>query len=259
MRNRRGMTVLELMIVLAIIGGGMFLLRTGFRAMTKADLVENSTELSAILRRTSQLAVETGQLHRVTFDLDKHVYAVEQCQGTSTIQMNEALRPDDEKTKRAIDKGKERLREVPAEHLAGDPEAATKNAIAIAGHHIADKMCMYVEEGLTGDVVKDSNPQKAWIRTLRSAKGIKLKEIWVQHLDDSVTKGQTAIYFFPNGTAEKAVVEITDGSETFTVLVHGLTGRVVLEDGTLRDVNDHMLKNVLGDKDKDRDGEAAKP
>jgi prepilin-type N-terminal cleavage/methylation domain-containing protein len=259
MKRSKGMTVLELMIVLAIIGAGMFLLRTGFRVMTKADLVENSTELSAILRRTSQLSVETGMLHRVTFDLDKNMYAVEQCEGTSTIQMNEALRPDDEATKRAIEKGKDKLREVPMDQIAGDPEQATKNAIAIAGHHIADRMCTYVEDGLSGDAEKDSHPEKAWVRALRAGKGIKFKEIWVQHREDSISKGQVAIYFFPNGSSEKAIVEITDGSDVFSVVVYGLSGRDILKDGELRDVNDHMLKNVLGDKDEQRDGEAAHP
>jgi ATP-dependent RNA helicase DeaD len=42
-----GMTVLEIMIVLAIIGGGAILVRSGFRMISKADLVENSTELAA--------------------------------------------------------------------------------------------------------------------------------------------------------------------------------------------------------------------
>jgi hypothetical protein len=39
----------------------------------------------------------------------------------------------------------------------------------------------------------------------------------------------------------------------FTVLVYGLTGRVELHDGALKDVNDHMLKNVMGDKDAKRE------
>ena len=93
------------------------------------------------------------------------------------------------------------------------------------------------------------------MRKLRKDKGIKFKEIWVEHRDDSATKGQVAIYFFPLGGAEKAVIELTDGSEVFTVLVFGLTGRVELHDGTLRDVNDHMLKNVMGDKDAKREGQ----
>src|SRR5688500_820801 len=228
MRTQRGMTILELMIVLAIMGAGIFLVRSGFRMLTKADLVENSTELAGVLRRTSQLAIEKGEMHRVLLDVDKQIYAVEMCQGSKQLQRNEQVRPDDEATKRALEKGQDRLKGVSTEALASDPEDATKRALMIAGHHIADRMCAPVDDP-SSDV-----EGKGWIRTLRAPKGIKFKEVWVQHKDDSTTKGQVAIYFFPSGSAEKALVEITDGSDTFTVLVHGHSGRVELRDGTLR-------------------------
>lgn len=247
MRPERGMTILELMIVMAILGAGIFLVRSGFRMLTKADLVESSTEVAAVLKRTGQLAIEKGEMHRVLFDVDKQIFAVEVCTGARTIQRNEKVRPDEEETKRAIEKGTERLKGVPLDMMAADPETATKQALMIAGHHIADRTCVPVDDP------SDDAAGKGWIRTLRAAKGIKFKEIWVQHKDDSTTKGQVAIYFFPTGSSEKAVVEITDGSDTFTVVVHGLTGRVELKDGTLRDVNDHMLRNALGDKEKPRE------
>lgn len=248
------MTVLELMIVLAIIGGGVVLVRSGFRMITKADLVENSSELAAVMKRTAQLAIEKGEMHRIVFDMDKQLYGVEVCQGAATLQRNEALRPDDEAAKRALERGKQRLQGMPPEALASDPAMATKQALMLAGSHIADRQCVSIDDSISGD----ANGKK-WVRALRANKGIKFKEIWVQHKDDSVTKGQVAIYFFPTGSSEKAVVEITDGSETFSVLVYGLTGRVQLKDGPLRDVNDHMLRNALGDKATDRDGEGARP
>jgi type II secretory pathway pseudopilin PulG len=251
------MTVLELMIVLAIIGGAAFLMRTGFRAFTKADLVEDSTDLAAVLRRASALAVEHGQLHRVLLDLDKGGYAVEVCEGQTTIQRNELVRPDEDAKKRALDKGKEKLAQgntsgASATMLAGgDPETATKRALAIAGHHVADKVCAPVPDPTTGDATG-----KGWVRPLKTGRGIKFKEIWVQHRDESVTKGQVAIYFFPLGSSEKAVIEMTDGDETFSILVYGLTGRVELRDGVLRDVNDHMMRNAMGDKDAKREDQA---
>ena len=52
-----------------------------------------------------------------------------------------------------------------------------------------------------------------------------------------------------------AVIEVTDESETFSVLVHGLTGRVQLKDGALENVNEHMMRNIMGDKDAERDAE----
>ena len=250
-RLARGMTVLEIMIVLAIIGGLFFVVRSGFRLVTKADLVEDSTELTAVLRRASELAVEHGELHRVVLDLESQAYLVEVCQGQVAIARNELLKADDEDTKRALERARERLAGLPSDALAtGDPEEATKRAAALAGHHIADRVCKPADNSVTGDA-----NGKGWLRKLRKDKGVKFKEVWVAHRDDSASKGQVAIYFFPMGSSEKSVIELTDGSEVFTVLVFGLTGRVELHDGSLRDVNDHMMKNVMGDRDAKREAD----
>jgi prepilin-type N-terminal cleavage/methylation domain-containing protein len=248
-RSPRGMTVLEIMIVLAIVGGLFFIMRSGFRLMTKADLVEDANGLTAVMRRTSQLAVEHGDLHRVVLDLEAQSYVVEVCQGQVAVARNELVRADDEETKRALERGRQRLNGLPSDALAtGDPEESTRRASALAGHHVADRVCKPADDSITGDA-----SGKGWLRKLRKDKSVKFKEVWVAHRDESVTKGQVAVYFFPLGGAEKAVIELTDGSEVFSVLVFGLTGRVELHDGALRDVNEHMLKNVMGDKDKARE------
>lgn len=247
-RSHRGMTLLEIMIVLAILGGLAFIARSGFRLLTKADLVEDANELTAVMRRASQLAVEHGDLHRVVLDLDNQGYVVEVCQGQIAIARNELVKADDEDTRRALERGRQRLTGVPSDAAtAGDPGEATRRAAALAGHHIADRMCRPADDSVTGDA-----SGKGWLRRLRKDK-VKFKEIWVQHRDDSVTKGQVAIYFFPLGGAEKSVIELTDGSEVFSVLVYGLTGRVELHDGVLRDVDDHMLRNSMGNKDTKRE------
>jgi prepilin-type N-terminal cleavage/methylation domain-containing protein len=259
MKRARGMTVLELMIVLAIIGGSAVLVRSGFRMITKADLVEDATGLAAIMKRTSQLAIEHGEMHRVTFDLDKNFYVIEVCQGATAIQRNEILKVNDEDKRRAMERGRAQLQNLPSDALqVGDPEEATKRATALSGHHIADRQCAPAQDTITGTSFAGEGSAKAqqakgWVRTLSVGKGVKFKEIWVQHRDESATKGQVAVYFFPTGAAEKAVIEMTDGSETFTVLVFGLTGHVELKDGVLRDVNDHMMRNALGDKDAKRE------
>ena len=243
------MTVLEIMVVLAIIGGLFYVVRSGFRIVTKADLVEDASELTAVMRRASQVAVEHGELHRVVLDLETQAYVVERCEGQAVIVRNEQLQGDDDETKRAIERGKQRLANLPSDALAsGDPEEATRRATALAGHHIADRTCKPATDSVTGNA-----SGKGWLRKLRKDKGVKFKQVWVQHRDDGVTKGQVAIYFFPVGSSEKSVIELTDGSEVFSVLVYGLTGRVELHDGELRDVNDHMMKNAMGDKDAKRE------
>lgn len=248
-RSQVGMTVIEIMVVLAIIGGLFFVARSGFRLLTKADLVEDANGLTAVMRRASQLAVEHGELHRIVLDLDSQAYVVEVCQGQVAVARNELLKTNSEETKRALERARTRLSGLPPDALAvGDAEEATRRAAALAGHHVADRACRPADDSITGDT-----NGKGWIRKLHKDKGVKFKEIWVQHRDDSATKGQVAIYFFPVGSAEKSVIELTDGNEVFSVLVFGLTGRVELRDGALRDINDHMLKNVMGDKDAKRE------
>lgn len=250
-KSARGMTVLELMIVLAIIGGAAFLARTGFRMVTKADLVESSTELTAIMRRTSQLAITHNELYRVVIDFEKGIYVVENCKGQTAIMRDEQLRPDEDAKKRALEKGKDQMIGLPPDAFAaGDPDEATRRVTALAGQHVADKTCSPATDSISGD-----SKGKGFIRALNGAKGIKFKEIWVQHATDSVTKGQVAIYFFPNASAEKAVIELTDGDAIFSVLVYGMTGRVELRDDKLHDVNEHMLRNVMGDRDQKREGD----
>jgi hypothetical protein len=259
---------------LAIVAGMAFIIRNGFRYITKADLVEDATQLSAFMKRASQLAIEHGEMHRVVIDFEKHKYGIEACKGTTTLVRNEKIKNDDEETKRALERGKQRMQDLPTDAFAaGDPDESMKRTMAVSGHHIADKQCGPAASNLISGITsgrpcdKDDDCEKglsckekqcaidgsAFNRKLKSEKGIKFKEVWVQHRDDSETKGQVAIYFFPAGSAEKAVVELTDGGTIFTILVHGLTGRIELKDGQLRDADEHMLRNALGDKDAERE------
>lgn len=251
MRKQAGMTLMEVMIVLAIIGLGAMLVHRGFRSITRADMVENATELAQLAKRASTISLEQTSMHRLLIDLDKNVYVIEECTGAATVQHNETVRADPEALKKAQQKGQEKLRDLPADAFAaGDPEEATKRALAVSGAHLSDHECGPVKDGISGDVTG-----KGYQRALAANKGVKFKRVFVQHMDKPVDKGQVAIYFYPQGQAEKAIVEITDGDETFSVLIYGLTGRVELMDGSLRDPDDHMLKNIMGDKDlKPREG-----
>lgn len=251
--------------MIAILGVMMYVMRTAFNRVTKADLVEDVDELAAMLRRTSQLAIESGEQHRVVFDVEKGVYRIEVCQGAIGLVRQQAVekeQDDKEKTEEAIKRGKERLRDLPEDALAvGDPDEAVKRAKAISGHHIADRTCMPATEYVSGvnhgihkQVVQAGEQPSQWIRNLNAKAGIKFAEIWVQHRDDGVKEGEVAIYFFPSGSAEKAVIELQDDDKDYrTVMVNGLTGRVTQKSDRLADVDEVMLRNVLGDKNKERE------
>jgi prepilin-type N-terminal cleavage/methylation domain-containing protein len=252
-RPNSGLTLLEIMIVIAIIGLVLAVMGPGMRTITHGDLVDDTNELVGYLRRASQLSIEHGEQMRVLMDVDTGNYIIEECKGQATLAKNqEVIRADADKIKAAQAKGQDRLRDLPQDALAvGDADEAMKRAIAIAGHHINDRTCEPVKGGSTGD-----DNGKDWLRQLHAANKIKFKEIWVQHKDDKTVKGQVAVYFYPNGSAEKAVIILGEDEKTYrTILIYGLTGWIQEKHGRLEDVDDHMLRNAMGDRDKKRETE----
>src|SRR2546427_10463092 len=112
------MTVLEMMIVLAVIALATLLLGGAVAGLTKDAIVENSNELVAIMRRARTLAIEHGELHRVTIDVDKGAYVVEVCKGSLALKRNEGLRADEEQKKLALERAKARLQGMPTDTSA---------------------------------------------------------------------------------------------------------------------------------------------
>jgi type II secretory pathway pseudopilin PulG len=250
--RQHGITVLEMMIVVAIIGGFAYIAAGAFRMVTKADLVDDAQHIAAVMRRTSQLATETGQLHRVVLDFEHKKFAVEVCEGDLTVHRGEAEEKVSPRTREdRLQMARERLQEQTKQAAAAvptSPEDEMKRAAALAGQHVGGAACQPVGAGAaSGDA-----EGRGLDGELQAYRGIKFREVWVQHSEDSVTADTVAVHFFPIGSAEKAIVSLTDGGATYSILVHGLTGRIELVDGEIRDPDEHMMRNAEGDKDAER-------
>ena len=256
MRRDRGITVLEMMIVIAIIGLISYVGYGAIRRLTRADLVADTNHLGALMSRASELAGETGKLHRVTIDFDQDAAYVEACEGTMAMtrvkagdkpltEKEAAARIQDAKGKLQANKSASAMqRGFTATTTPGDE---TKMAAALAGHHIGDQTCTPVKDVWSGD-----SEGRPLIFQFAKENSIKPKEVWVQHRDDSVTAGKVEIYFFPLGSAEKAIVSITDGSDIYSVKVHGITGTIETVDGDVKDVDEYMHHDVTGQREADR-------
>jgi general secretion pathway protein H len=59
------------------------------------------------------------------------------------------------------------------------------------------------------------------------------KDVWIEHLYERMTKGKVALYFYPGGMTEEALITLTDddeGERTLTLVVSSLTGEVSVEE-----------------------------
>lgn len=83
------MTLLELLVVLAVVGLLMALGVRGVRWLRSSSLRETTTEIAAVLRGTYNLATMSATHHRVLFDLDEQTYRVEACEGEVVLTRTE--------------------------------------------------------------------------------------------------------------------------------------------------------------------------
>lgn len=246
-RGQRGMTVLELMITLAVIGFLMILGYNGVRYVRKSDLREDTTEVAAVLRAAYNMATTTVKHHRVVFDLDEQTYRIEMCEGNIALKLKER----EEILKKGDAEAAEELVE-PASTLppelaqAMSPEEAARTAAALSGSALGTARCKPPELP-TGDA-----DGRGAMRRIRTDRGLKIRTIHVQHLEDAQSSGIVYLNFFPLGRAEKAVIEIGDvDGNSYTLLVHGLTGRVEFRSDEV-DPDDHMMRRADGDKMDER-------
>ncbi len=262
-RTQRGLTVLEIMIVLAIIAMMSYLGYSGFRILTGAALTEDTSDVALLMRRAQLLSIEGGIPTRVVIDFDKHAYWVEACTGDPSLsRVKEEKKVDAESAAQALEEARQRLATLPAGALqAATPEDEAKMASALAGQKVGDRVCGPLGSGAAaeqlGPLLSGDAVGRELRRQLQTTRSVKFREVWVQHLEKSVSVeqgGQVSISFFPLGWAEKAIIEIGTGDDDInTILVHGLTGRVEIRAGALREPDDHMLRDAKGEREVERE------
>ena len=83
------MTLLELLVVMAVVGLLMALGVRGLRFLRSSSLRDTTTELAAVFRVTYNLATMSATHHRVVFDLDEQTYRIEACEGEVMLRTQE--------------------------------------------------------------------------------------------------------------------------------------------------------------------------
>jgi type II secretory pathway pseudopilin PulG len=245
------MTMLEIMVVLAIIGGLLLVLMGGNIIKSKATRTrEASVEVMATLRAAYNMATMTGLHHRVVFNLDDQVYHVEVCAGQQTLVKGDE---EDVVDKEEFEDFQERLQEPVTSDFnqeiiqASSPEDAAAAAAALQGLRVGTTRCQPATKTASGQSSKSGNKHK-----LDTDFDVSIGVIHVQHITDPVEEGIVSINFFPVGSAEKAIVQIEGADDVvYSVLVFGMTSRVEFRNGEI-EADEHMLRDGAGDDVEER-------
>jgi prepilin-type N-terminal cleavage/methylation domain-containing protein len=238
-----GITLIELIVVLAIVGLLALGVGTGVLRLTRSVLRQDATRIAAVIRTGFDRALASGAHHRLILDLDEKSFHLERCEGKVTIMR--ARTPEEIAEKEAA--AAEDLRKL----AESDPNDVVGQVLGEAGRKIgggggaAQAPC----EPVAGELGKP--------RSLDKGKELKIAEVRVEHLEDPVTSGKVTINFFPQGFAERAVVEVSTAQpvgddDVYSILLHPLSGRVEIRPGELRGKDDFLRRDATGQEDAER-------
>ena len=203
--RRAGYTLIEILIVIVLAALVMAGATVGYRAVTRANLRTACSKLVAASRFAYARSIAQGTTVRLALDLGSNELFFEEALGRVTL-----ARPTGDRSRHVSVEGEENRDEaarspwdVARARLANplEPSPVTSAFSPISGSRYARQP--------VGD-------------------GIRIAKIFVPHEPEPRDRGVGAIYYFPAGQTEHAVVHVAEGETVWSVEVHPLTGRAIV-------------------------------
>jgi prepilin-type N-terminal cleavage/methylation domain-containing protein len=221
-----GMTLIEILIVLAIVGLLVLLLPTQIRRARKSDLRSDAARIAAAMRSGYDRAAATASHHRLVIDLGQGTFQLERCEGQ--VKMVRSIDEEHAAEAQAIATQAATPPEAPPPI---DPTGATANPNAPGGLS-APQVADQVGASATPLPCTPVKGELGTPQSLSKSAGVAFKQVYVSHLEQPAGEGKVTINFFPLGRAERAVVTLTDKDDhVYSVRLHAITGRAQVSEG----------------------------
>jgi len=212
-RNQRGLTLIEVVIVLAIAAMAVGIAIGALNSLTDASLKSTSIELIGAMKYSYDRAIMERRTQRLSIDMDKGLYWIDFTADPFALSAErdrgrEGEKADDDDPRKGGKKGAkdEEKRSI----FTDDKDAAKKEVEAV------------LEGGKAASFESDDESGKP--RSLPS--DVKVSKVWSGHQEEAFTSGIARIFFFSGGWTEPAQIELTDGDAFVTLKLYPLTGRV---------------------------------
>lgn len=197
-RRIPGFSLLELMVVVAIIGGLILIAVPSLRALGGLDLKKEIMKIAGLTNEVYDRASILGKTHRVVFDLDEHKYWVEEKEGDVVGEINPELGYDELM--------RERIKKNREQEAQKDRFVPSFKAV----------------EGSLGE--KQSLPEN-----------VVIFGVWTDQMQEVCRKGQASIYFFSDGYTQSSFVSLSlkgeDVESAFYLSLSPLTGKAEINVG----------------------------
>ncbi|HBQ11269.1 MAG: prepilin-type N-terminal cleavage/methylation domain-containing protein [Sandaracinaceae bacterium] len=204
--RRRGMTLMEVIVVVIIGALAVTGITYGIGAITRANLRSGAMTFAAASRFAYGRAIAENSTVRLKLDFETSQMSFEEAHGNVTLaRIGDATRQD-------------------LEEEDGDDGAAV-DPWAAAQARLEDTL----NPSFGASPFATIPGRRYQAREL--ADGVRVVRLFVPHEPEPLEEGTGAVYFFPGGQTEHAVVWLGDSSDRiYSVEIHPLTGRAQVYD-----------------------------
>jgi general secretion pathway protein H len=199
-----GLTLVEIMIVILIMALAMTGIVMAFNSINRTKVRSAAMRIMAASRFAYSRAVTQGKTVRVVLDLDEGRMGLQEAHGRVTL-----VRIDD--PRRQINEE--------GEEVAVDPWEAARA-------QLEETLQPSFGASPFGPITGRGGEALDRYRLQDLGSGVHVVRLVTPHEPSPREEGRGAVYYFPGGTGEHAVIWLSDGGDdVYTVELHGLTGR----------------------------------
>ena len=247
MSRSRGLTLVEVLIVMAVLGMMVGTVIVGFGAGRSAEVSRTVNQVANTIRYAYDRARVRGEYYRLLIDLDQGTVALQQGDdrmylpatdrdGRPLVLDEDDMRDRDDRDKRAAETYYRSVQSAVYEVDTGgiDPYSVQAQDVPRARPPLFDSF-------------EQENVLSGLGAPVKLPEGVKIVSVRTAEDPEPITTGQASVYFFPQGRTQFAHVQVKseDGSVELTIVVQPLTGRVTVEDGLV----DLQLPSDLGSQE----------
>lgn len=190
--NASGLTLIELMVAMAIVGLIFAVAAVGLRSAFNVNLKKTASSLASTLRYLSNKAVTEHQYLRMVYDLDEQSYHVEASENPFVVSSE----PEEEEKKPAEE-------ETPEDSEEAEEEADESKPVF-------------------------TQLESRLLKPKKLPSDVFFKDVTVSYILGKREQGQVFTYFFPDGFATPTLINLRNEEDVdyFSVELFPLSGRV---------------------------------
>ncbi len=242
----QGFTLIEIIVVIALLAIVMGGVSIAFSAIAATNLRDSASKLAGALRHAWDRSAMTGRVVRMAFDLDKGTYwlEIEPEQSASSSQRFLMAREKEREQQVPVDGGtvSHLGHSRKPDSIMDGPSLLGPNSAGIDTSKLKEGSAQATAAALQSFLGIGAQPPPPPIvfsklkqtkdGEIKLPKKIAFDWVYSPHQRHRYDRGMAYVYFYPQGLAEKGVVQLSDAAgRRYWLWVHPLTGKVRVESG----------------------------